>query len=373
MPARPTNKIYTPPPRRFRHSMRIATGPVLLLLLAASFAGCLSKDGKPNGRAELDYPPEWDQPTPERSFLATQPYYRLDHSSSFLLKGAEYGRYILQVDRPLRDVQLFFSSSQLIGSGPKQNLASDDYHFEFIQVRPLGKQVQSVATGAEAQFSHALADQTFTLTYLYGRGANYQYLAPFQGDPDHWNFEPGFYEIVIATDEKLTIGLNIRTGSDYWTTFFHPQELGEARAEHLDFFLKFVSGANGHVASLDEQRAAVLRVDEGEFLNFFAFADVVYLSQLVALGADGSAMVHVDGRETAQRIQLYGAQADRAEAYAFAMGFNHPGPLQRTLRVHAMFEEKLSLESSMAAALFVFAVATRPTQTLAGVPLPEVA
>lgn len=346
---------------------RFALG-LAALLLGITLSGCLGGSSKPSGRAALDYPPGWDTDAPQRSLLATEAYYPLDHSSTFLVKGAQYGRYIVRVAHRLENTQIFFSTGNQYTQAPGPNIGDSVYHFEFMQVRPLGAQQETVATNAAAQFSYVGKADQFTLTYLYGKGANYQYLAPYQGDPNHWVFEPGFYEFVVATDERLTIGINVRTGSDYWSTFYHPQELGDARAEALDHSVQFYTGTGGRMPSIDEERHALARAHEGETLNYFAFADVQYLTSTLALGADGTATVVVDGQETSQRMQINNPGARTSEAYAFAVDFNDPGPLRRELRVHATFQEVVSLESSMASILFLFAVALHPTLTLAGIP-----
>lgn len=340
---------------------------VALLLLTLAMSGCLGQ-GRPSGRAALDYPPDWDMEAPERSFLATELFYRLDHSSTFLVKGAQYARYVVKVEEKLPDVQLFFSTGAQYTKARGPDIQDDEYHFEFMQIRPLGRHVQDAATNAATAFSHAQAANTFTLTYIYGNGANYQYLAPYDSRPDHWTFEPGFYEFVIATDEQLTVGINVKTGSDYWSTFYHPQELGEARAEHLEHVVRFYTGAGGQMPRIDEERHALLRAREGETLNYFVFADVMYLTNTAALGADGAAVVTVDGQETMQRMQISSAAPTHSEAYAFAIDFNDAGPARKDVRVQATFQELISVESSMAAILLIFGVALHPQQTLAGLP-----
>lgn len=344
-----------------------AASAAWLVVATLVLSGCLGA-GKPSGRSSLDYPPEWDTEAPDRSFLATQPFYGLDHSSTFLVKDAQYARYVVKVDRTLEDVQLFFSTGNQYTKVRGPSIDDVDYHFEFMQIRPLGAHVQTAATNAATQFRHAETTGSFTLTYLYGKGTNYQYLAPYEGDPNHWTLEPGFYEFVIATDEKLTVGINVRTGSDYWSTFYHPQELGEARAELLDFFLRFLAGGNGQMPELDERRHGLLRAREGETLNYFAFADVIYLTKTAALGAEGSATVSVNGEETTQRLQISSPSATKQEAFSFAVDFNHPGPINRDLSVQVRFKELGSLESSMAAIMMIFGVALHPIETLAGLP-----
>src|SRR5688572_323819 len=80
------------------------------LFLVVPLAGCA--DDEPSREPRVGAVPfGWDEQAPSRSFLATETYYVLTQSSSFLLKGASYGRYVMRVDEPFEGVELFFTST----------------------------------------------------------------------------------------------------------------------------------------------------------------------------------------------------------------------------------------------------------------------
>lgn len=316
-------------------------------------------------------PPGWAEEEPAASRLATAPAYDLTHSTSFLLKGHSYGRFVVRVPVPLDNVQVFFTTAaQFTGNGPKPSLEDPDaYHFEFIQVRPLGHAVTEHDVDAVTHFAHAEAKGVYTLTYLYGRGANYEFLAPYEGRPDAWHFDAGYYDVVVATDEKLTVGVNVKTGSAYWSTIYHPQELGTARAEALGFSGTMDETLGGRLPDESREQRGVVRAAEGERLDYFAFADVWYDTKGLTVGPTGTATVTVNGDPVPhQLVAPPPASPGHAEAYAFATGFNVPGPAKVDLASALDFHEQASVRSTLVVMAFVFGVATIPEQTLAGLP-----
>ncbi|HLE46665.1 MAG TPA: hypothetical protein VI818_00070, partial [Candidatus Thermoplasmatota archaeon] len=200
----------------------------VLVLIAVAFSGCARSDEGKTREGRVPYP--WDDEAPDQSEIAAQPFYVLKQSSSFLVKGSSYARYILRVDQEFEDVDPFFTSTNRYAPAGvrKPNINDAAYHFEFMQLRPLGKSIRVMDVNAGPAFGNASTGHAYTLTYIYGKGANYEYVAPFEGNPDRWRLEPGFYELVIATDEILTVGVNLGLGTPLWTTHYHPQELGDA-------------------------------------------------------------------------------------------------------------------------------------------------
>lgn len=354
-----------------------------VVFLSATLSGCLG-GGEREESARVDaaaMPPGWDEPTPAVSRLADVPVYPLVHSSTFLLKGQQYGRYIVEVPELLEDVQLFFTTGN---TQPEWTTApqvadirtpdpdADEFHFEFIQVRPLGLVYKTTNINARAEFGHAQQPGLYTLTYLYGKGIDRPFLAPYDGDPRHWRFEPGLYEFVLATDEAITIGVNVHTGSDFWTTYYHPQEVGLARAEALDYefsVLTPLAGA-GQIKALELANADLARAQAGETLNYFAFANLWYDTQGFALDAVGEVTAGVDGAETSQRLAVTSHEPVMQEAYAYAVHFNHPGPLKERLTVGASFREDASAQSTAGVSMLLFAVALHPLATVEGVAQP---
>ena len=339
------------------------------LFLAIPFAGCADKEPSREPRVG-SVPFGWDEQAPDRSFLATETYYVLTQSSSFLLKGASYGRYVMRVDETFEGVELFFTSTNSRTQNATHPAVKDfSYHYEFIQIRKLGAAVRVMDVNAGPAFSNANTDQTFTLAYIYGNGANYQYLAPYEGDPANWKLEAGFYEMVIATDQNLTVGVNVKLGTPLWSTYYHPQELGHSRGEALNVYAQgFASTAP---RTLERSFVDVVHADEGENLNYFAFSNLIYRANLAALGAQGNVRVTVDDQEVPHRLDLTGVatdQPERREAYAYAVSFNEPGPVVHQLRTELQFEESASVSSDLVAQLLLFAVTIRPETTLKGVP-----
>lgn len=338
------------------------------ILLALPLSGCLGgRDAR--SPTESGIPAGFDEETPSWSRLADVPYYDLTHSTSFVLKGWSYGRYVVRVAQPVEDVQVFFSTSNSGNGGRGPSLDDPDaYHFEFMQIRPLAREIKTAGVDAVSQFRHAGTSQVFTLTYIYGKDANYQFLAPYDGDPNRWRFEPGYYEFVITTDEKLTVGINVRTTSPYWSTYYHPQELGEARAEALDFHGELLQDVGGRLPDRDVELRGIIRTSEGERFNYFAFADVWYDTKAFALGTTATTTVSVDGQDMPHQLAVEPPGPQRDEAYAFAVHFNGVGPGQVDLRAHALFHEDASVGSTAVVLLMVFGLATIALETLPGLP-----
>ena len=122
-------------------------GPVQAVLLAlllagsAGLAGCAQKE--PEHKRVGGVPYGWDEESPARSGLAQQLSYPLDQSSSFLVKGAKYARYIVHVDQPYDGVELFFTSTNAMAPNATKPAVGDFlYHYEFMQLRPLGARIR---------------------------------------------------------------------------------------------------------------------------------------------------------------------------------------------------------------------------------------
>lgn len=340
-----------------------------LFVVAVGLAGCADRErSEPPRVGRVPY--GWDEEAPARSELSREPFYVLTQSSSFLVKGASYARYVLRVDQRLLGVELFFTSTNANApNATHPNVGDDEYHFEFMQIRPLGSSVRVMDVSAGTAFSNASTGPTFTLTYIYGRGANYQYLAPYEGNPGDWTLEPGYYELVVATDEELTVGVNVKLGTPLWSTFYHPQELGEARAEALESYLAVFPGSAPR--ELRRDLAALVEADAGEFLNYFAFSNLIYRSNLAALATEGTVQVRVDESRVPHRLQETGVnpvEPHRTEAYAYAVSFNEAGPARHDLRTLLEFTETASVNSDLAAQMLLFAVVVTPKETLSGVP-----
>jgi hypothetical protein len=342
----------------------------LALAVPLATSGCLGHGGRPQADAD-GWPPGWREETPAVSRLADVDAYDLVHSTSFLLKGHSYGRFVVRVPALLENVQVFFSTAaHPDGEGPTPTIDDPDaYHFEFLQIRPLGHHVATADVDAVTHFRHAEDAGVYTLTYLYGKGANYQMLAPYQGQADRWRFEPGYYDFVVATDEKLTVGINVRTGSPYWSTHYHPQELGTAHAEALGFTGTMRDVVGGRLPDDERDLKGIVRAEAGEFLNYFTFADVWYETKGLALGTTASSTVTVDGDPVPHRLALNSPEPDAAEAYAFAMDFNRPGPARVDLVSELQFHEEASARSRVVLMVFMFAVVLMPEEALDGLPV----
>jgi hypothetical protein len=336
----------------------------LLLLLA----GC-AQNAKPQGRVG-GQPFGWDDEAPEQSGIAASPFYVLDQSSSFLVKGASYARYVLRIDQAQEHVEVFFTSTnKLAPLAKKPNINDVKYHYEFMQLRELGQKVRVMDVSAQPAFSNGNTGHTYTLTYIYGKGANYQYLVPFEGNPDHWRLLPGYYELIVATDEQLTVGVNLKIGTPLWTTHYNPQELGSSRAEGLQTFVQVWSGSTPH--PLHKEFDELSEAKAGETLNYFAFANLIHRSNVVAVGTQGTVRVQVDQKEVPHRFEasdVSAVQPQVREAYAYAVSFNEPGPAFHEIKTRLDFDENLSLNNDLAAQMLLFAVAIHPEQTLKGLP-----
>jgi len=343
-------------------------------LVVLSLAGPVLASGCLGGHDEASdddaWPPGWRDEEPAASVLADQPYYDLSHSTSFELKGHSYGRFIVRVPSLLEDVQVFFSTaSDNQGPGPHPNVKDPDaYHYEFMQIRPLGRHVATADVNAVVNFRHAEARGIYTLTFLYGKGANYQMLAPYEGQAERWRFEPGFYDFVIATDEKLPVAINVRTGTPYWSSYYHPQELGTSHAEAMGFTGDMWNVVGGKLPDDARGLDGIVRAQAGETLNYFAFADVWYETKGLAVGTSATSTVSVDGDPVPDRILLNSPQPQQDEAYAFAMEFNRPGPAQVDLASHLEFHEEASARSTVILMAFLFGVALTPEQATQGAP-----
>jgi hypothetical protein len=348
----------------------------IVALLCVSFSGCASRDG-PQTR-EGSQPYEWDEEAPERSELARTPYYVLKQSSSFLVKGASYARYILRVDQVVDDVEIFYTSTnKQAPEARKPNVRDAEYHYEFMQLRALGKSVRIMDVSASTAFSHANTGKTYTLAYIYGckagNCANYQYLVPYEGNPGDLRLDPGYYELVIATDEKLVVGVNLRIGSPLWTTHYHPQELGESRAEALETYVQAWAGSTPK-DGVHREFVELVSAKEGEVLNYFAFANLIHRSNIFSVGSNGEVRVQVDDKEVPHRFEASGVnptQPKVREAYAYGVSFNEPGPALHQLKVRLDFADTASFDNDLAAQLLVFGVATRASETVPGIPAPE--
>lgn len=339
---------------------------VLLPLLTG---GCLGgQDGESESNGE--WPPGWREEIPARSQLASEPTYELKHSTSFVLKGHSYGRYVVHVPEAIEDAQVFFTTGNhddLPGLRPSID-DPDNYHFEFLQIRPYGREVSHADVDATNHFSHAPAKGVYTLTYLYGKGADYQMLAPYEGRADSWRLEPGYYDFVLATDEKLTVAINIRTGSPYWSTYYHPHELGTGHAEALAVWGDTRNHVGGKLPDDARELRATVDAEAGQLLNYFTFADVWYETDGAALGTRGTSTVVVDGDPVPHRLEVNTPRPEQAEAYAFAMDFNRPGPVTVDLRAQLEFHEEASARSKLILMLFMLGVVLTPEETAADLP-----
>ncbi len=341
------------------------------LLLAIPLSGCLSGDNEETSSEQdlRDAPFGWDEAPPAQSQLADRPYYDLTQSTSFLLKGWSYGRYIVRVAERVENVHLFFSTTNAMSTGRAPNVDDPDaYHFQFMQIRPLSREIREQNVEALQEFRHSEIEDVFTLTYIYGKGTNHQFLAPYDGDPDHWTLEPGFYEFVIASDEKLTVGINVRTKSLYWTTLYHPQELGQARAEALDFHSEVVEDFGGRLPDQAEELRGIVRAGSGERFNYFAFSDVFYETDALAVSAVGVAEVSVGEETVLQQLDVTSAEHAHDEAYAFAVHFDGRGPAEVDLRTALRFHEELSAQSTIVTLLMIFGVVFMPEETAPNLP-----
>lgn len=347
----------------------MARAALILALSTLILSGCAGTPSTIKPRVG-SVPYEWDEEAPDRSYLATEPYYVLSQSSSFLVKGSSYARYIVRVDRTYESVELFFTSTNRYAPGVRGPAVNDDeYHYELMQIRPLGKSVRVMDVSAGPAFSNASTGHTFTLAYIYGRGANYQYLVPYEGNPGRWRLDPGFHEVIVATDEELTVGVNIKLGTPLWSTYYHPQELGRSRSEGLHSYVRVWPGATPR--TLRESYDEIVSAGAGESLNYFAFSNLIFRSNLAAIGTQGTVRVSVDGKEVPHRLQATGVNPgspDRREAFAYAVSFNEPGPARHFLRTQLEFDQTVSLDSDLAAQMLVFAVVVKPVYSLDGLP-----
>ena len=171
---------------------------------------------------------------------------------------------------------------------------------------------------------------------------------------------------ILATDERATVAVNVHTGSKYWKTHYHPQELGAARAESLHYHAEVTQSVGGRLPAVDMTHGDLLRTREGERMNYFVFADVWYATTGFAVDAHGLAEVRVNGVDTLHRLGVSTPGPGRAEAFAFAMHFNAEGPLRESVQVHTSFQEVLSFQSTLGVLTFIFAVATQAQETHPG-------
>lgn len=350
--------------------MRHAAWALSALLVSVALAGCA--DGEP---AEDDKTPAaWDEEVPAESRLADVPYYTLSASTTFLAKNVSYARYVFHVPEPIDGVAVFFTTTNGFSQAPAPSVGDDEYHYEFMQLRPLGDQVDVVNVDAAAEFHRGSTGHVFTLTYLYGKGTDYQYLAPFEGDPYDWTLEPGFYEVVIATDERLTIGVNLALGTDYWHTFYHPQVLGDSRAVSLRFIGEVIDWPLPQEEPYEAEVRSSIRVAEDEILNLFVFADLIYdarplgLDASVVVEATGEARVDVDGQEVNERLAVTTTTAQRAQAFAYGALFNQPGPYESGAGATVTFDEEVSLAAVRVVQTMIFGIAEHPTEQVEGMP-----
>ncbi|MBI2076807.1 MAG: hypothetical protein HYT80_00340 [Euryarchaeota archaeon] len=341
------------------------------IVVAVAFAGCAKEEPSETRVGRSPFP--WDEEAPDRSEIAAESYYVLKQSSSFLVKGSSYGRYVFRVDHTFEDVDAFFTSTNRYAPPGvrRPNVNDAAYHFEFMQIRPLGKSIRVMDVNAGPAFGNASAGHAYTLTYIYGKGANYEYIAPFDGNPHHWRLDPGFYELIVATDENLTVGVNLGLGTPLWTTHYHPQELGSARAEALNTYVKVFPGSPPR--ALHESFDEVVDAKAGETLNYFAFASLYHRSNFVSVGSQGVVRVRVDDKEVPHRLEATGfhaLQPQQREAYAYAVSFNQPGPAQHEIRTHLDFEQLGSFQSDLVGQMLIFAVALQPKLSHEGAPRP---
>lgn len=346
-------------------------GPALAasVLLGLAFAAGCAAPREPGVRVGPN-PFPWDEEAPEKSELAAAISYPVSQSSSFLVKGASYARYILEVGRRIENVSVFFTTTNQYTPTARHPTVNDTvYHFEFMQLRRLGQSVRVMDVSAQPAFSNANTGKTLTLAYVYGKGANYQYFVPYEGNPAAWTLETGYYELIIATDEKLVVGVNLDLHTPLWTTHYHPQELGDAHTEALRSYARLFAGAAPR--SLHEAFNEIADVKRGETLHYFTFANLIYRSNQVAVGSQGLVRVQVDEQEVPHRFEatsLNASSPQRSEAFAYAVSFNEPGPVRHELRTWLDFEEVVSYDSDLVAKMLVFAIATKPRQALEGLP-----
>jgi hypothetical protein len=347
----------------------------VLVVAAPALAGCFGATAPADDDRAL--PPGWDDEVPERSTLADRPYYVLRESTTFLAKETSYARYVFEVPQRVPHASVFFSTGKGFSQARAPSVDDDVYHYEFMQLRPLGDHVRVLDVDAATQFRYGSTGHMFSLTYVYGNGANYQYLAPFDGDPGDWELDAGFYEVVIATDENLTVGLNIDLGTDYWSTLYHPQELGVSRAAALDFGSDIRLSSGKGLPDYSRQLTDMVNVRSEETLNLFAFADLIYDVRpfptdqtAVAIAADGVAIARFGDDEVRERLAVTTVTPTKAEAFAYVALFNEPGPYTMNAVVRVDFQEEASVDSVQVVQLMVFGVAVTPTQTLQGIPQP---
>ncbi len=354
------------------HTMRHVALAVTILLVSVGLAGCA--DDEPAEGNEL--PAGWDEEVPEESRLADVPYYTLRASTTFLAKNVSYARYVFHVPEPIDGVAVFFTTTNGFSQAPAPSIDDDEYHYEFMQLRPLGAQVDVVNVDASSEFEQGSTGHVFTLTYLYGKGTDYQYLAPFDGNPYNWTLEEGFYEVVIASDEKLTIGVNLALGTDYWHTFYHPQVLGDSRAVSFRFIGEVIDWPLPYDEPYTAEVRSSVRVADDEILNLFVFADLIYdarplgLDASVAVEASGEARIVVDGQEVNERLAVTTTTAQRAQAFAYGALFNRPGPYDGGAGATVTFDEEVSVAAVRVVQTMIFGIAEHPTQQVEGMPAP---
>jgi hypothetical protein len=351
-----------------------AVGVVAACIMALT-AGCLGATAPATEPQGDGLPPDLRDGLPTESRLASVPFYELTESSTFLAKGVGYVRYIIHVSQPILHARLFFTTDRGQSEAPAASIDDDQYHYEFMQVRPLGQKVRLVDANPAGQFRSSAVGHSYALTYLYGAGVNAPYLAPYAGNPNDWEFSPGYYEVIVATDEKLTVGVNIDLGTEQWSTYYHPQELGSTRPLALSYNFDAVA-SDGTVRAEDRSFASgTLSAHLGEIAYLYTFADLFYDVRPGPAGigfsvdARGEALARLNLEESRQRLAVSTVGAARQEALAFAALFNEPGPFVATTDASVTLEESLSFNAARVVQTLVFGVAVKPTSTLAGLPV----
>lgn len=345
-------------------------GPVVtgFVVVTSLLAACTTSPPPETRVGPNPFP--WDEEAPERSELAKTVSYSISQSSSFLVKDASYARYILRIESRVENVSVFFTTTnQYTPTARHPSINDTVYHYEFMQLRRLGQRVRVMDVNAEPAFSNANTGKTLTLAFIYGKGANFQYFVPYEGDPAAWTLEPGYYELIIATDEKLVVGVNLDLHTPLWTTHYHPQELGDSHAETMRSYGRLF--AAGSPRSLHEGFDEVVDVPAEESLHYFAFANLIYRSHQAAIGAQGLVRVQVDEQEVPHRFEATHVNAtstQRSEAFAYAVSFNEAGPARHRIQTRLDFDETVSYESDLVAKLLIFAVATEARQAIEGIP-----